>query len=272
MKTNALTFLAAALLLLAPALSSPTPSDAGPVLSVAAPVFSAAAQDARDLPDADELIARYVEAIGGRDAHADPTSIRTSGAMSIPGMGLEGEFELIQIPDVGSRMNSSMPGLGEIMAGFDGEVGWSLNPMAGPQLMEGAELEHMAERTRLAATLRDPELVLERETVDEVEVDGRPCYRVRLVWASGRESFDCYSTETGRLIRSEDVQVSEMGEVPTITEFSDYREFRGMVLPTRIVQRTMGMEQVMEITSVTVDDADADDLTPPAQIRTLLEG
>ena len=253
MKTNALTPVGVLLLLLAPALSLP-------------------AQDARDLPDADELIARYVEAIGGRDAHADPTSIRTSGTMSIPGMGLEGEFELIQVPDVGSRMNSSMPGLGEIMAGFDGEVGWSLNPMAGPQLMEGAELEHMEERSRLAAPLRDPELVLERETVDEVEVDGRPCYRVRLVWASGRESFDCYSVETGRLIRSEDVQVSEMGEIPTVTDFSDYREFHGMMLPTRMVQRTMGMEQVMEIISVTVDDADADDLAPPAQIRTLLEG
>ncbi len=241
-------------------------------LLLVAPALPAAAQDAPDLPDADELIAQYVEAIGGRDAHADPASIRTSGTMSIPGMGLEGEFELIQIPDVGSRMNSSLPGLGEIMAGFDGEVGWSLNPMAGPQLMEGVELEHMHERSLLAATLRDPEVVLERETVEEVEVDGQPCYRVRLVWASGRQSFDCYSTETGRLVRSEDVQVSEMGEVPTVTDFSDYREFHGMMLPTRMVQRTMGMEQVLEITSVAVDDADADDLAPPAPIRTLLEG
>lgn len=226
----------------------------------------------QELPQADELIAGYVEAIGGRDAHSDPTSIRTSGAMSLPGMGIDGDFELLQIPDLGSRMTSSIPGMGELMVGFDGEVGWSMNQMTGPQLMQGEELEQMQERSLLAATLRDAEAVPERETVEAIEVNGEACYRVRLTWRSGRESFDCYSAETGLLLRSEDVQVSDMGEVPTVTEYHDYAEFHGMILPTRMVQQTMGMEQVLEIQSVEVDDAGPEALEPPAQIRTLLEG
>ena len=227
---------------------------------------------AQDLPAAHVLIERYVEAIGGRDAHLAPASIRFSGTLSIPAMGLDGSFELLQIPDVGSRMSSTLPGIGDLMVGFDGEVGWSVDMLTGPQLMEGDELEHMRERALAAASFRDRKLVPERETVGRVELDGDICYRVRLVWISGRETFDCYDPETGLLLRSEDVQVTEMGEIPSVTRYSDYQEFHGMVLPSRMVQSTMGIEQILEIRDVTVNDADPGALEPPAAIRTLLEG
>lgn len=226
----------------------------------------------QELPDADDLIAAYVEAIGGREAHASSTSIRTRGILEMAAVGIEGEFELLQIPDVGSRMRSVLPGMGEMRVGFDGEVGWSMNQVAGPELMEEEEMEQIRERTLLAATLRDPEVVPERETLEEVRMDDRPCYRVRLIWASGRETHDCYSTADGLLLRSEELQVTSMGRVPTTTEFSDYREFSGLILPTRIVQETMGMRQVMRIREVILDDADPRELEPPAEVRVLLEG
>ena len=227
---------------------------------------------AQDLPDADTLIERYVEAIGGRDAHMAPASVRFTGTLSIPAMRLSGSFELLQIPDVGSRMSSALPAVGEFMVGFDGEVGWSMDMLTGPQLMEGEELEHMAERALAAASFRDRSLVPERETVGILELSEGQCYRVRLLWRSGRETFDCYHRESGLLLRSEDVQVTEIGKIPSVTDYSDYREFHGMTLPARLVQSTMGIEQVLEIENVTVDDADVDALTPPAQIQTLLEG
>lgn len=239
-------------------------------LSALATTYSPVA--AQGLPDADALIERYVEAIGGRDAHLAPVSIRFSGTLSIPAMGLTGSFELLQIPDVGSRMSSSLPGLGELMVGFDGEVGWSVDMLTGPQLMEGEELEHMGERALAAASFRDRALVPERATVGTLELPEGACYRVRLGWRSGRETFDCYHHESGLLLRSEDVQVTELGEIPSVTDYSEYREFHGMTLPTRLVQSTMGIEQILEIREVTVDDADRDALTPPAPIQTLMEG
>ncbi len=45
-----------------------------------------------------------------------------------------------------------------------------------------------------------------------------------------------------------------------------------MILPTRLLQSTMGIEQILEIREVTVDDAGRDALTPPTPIQTLLEG
>jgi zinc protease len=235
-------------------------------------LLPATPSQAQDLPPADELIAAYVEAIGGADAHAAPVSVRTSGTVSLPAMGVAGTFELLQIVSVGSRMTTSIPGVGEMHVGFDGEHGWSLNQVTGPALMTDAEVAQIRERSLLAATLRGSEVVEEAETVERTEVEGEPCWRVRLRWASGRESFDCYHAETGLLVRSEDVQVSEMGELPVTSLFEEYRDFEGMRLPTRLIQETMGMRQVMEVTSVVVDDADESALAPPPAIRTLLEG
>ena len=33
------------------------------------------------------------------------------------------------------------------------------------------------------------------ETVEKTELGGQPCYRVKIVWTSGREAFECFSAE-----------------------------------------------------------------------------
>jgi hypothetical protein len=228
--------------------------------------------EAQELPPADELTRAYVAAIGGEEAHRSATSIRTAGTITVAGMGLEGEFELTQIVGVGSIMKTNIPGIGEMQVGFDGEVGWSLNQVTGPSLMEDVELQQIRERSLLEATLRSSEVIEERETVERTEMNGRECYRVRLVWKSGRESFDCYAVDGGELVASQDVQVSAMGEMPVMSYFEEYRAYGGMRLPARIRQQSMGMEQIMQVREVIVDDADRSVLDLPPQIRTLVGG
>jgi hypothetical protein len=226
---------------------------------------------AQDLPPADELIDAYVEAIGGREANTAPSSIRTTGSIEMPAMGLQGRFELLQVTPDQSVMRISLPGLGEVQTGFDGEAGWSVNPMQGAALMQGAELAQTRARANVLATLRDPAVVPTRETVELTEYDGEACWRVRLVWISGDESYDCYSRDTGLLVSSEDSQVSPMGTMQVTTGYSDYRDFFGMVLPTRLVQTAMGQVQEMNVKEVRVDDVDAAEMAPPVAIQTLLD-
>lgn len=246
----------------------PIPSSALLIL-LATPV-ALVGQEPDTLPSAGDLIAAYVEAIGGREAHAAPTSIRSSGTLAVPDMEAEGEFELLQIPSVGSRMRTSLPGLGEMQMGFNGEAGWSVSDLTGPSLMDDQELAQVRERSLLEATLRSPEVIREAETVQRTRVDERECWRVRLTWASGRETFDCYDAETGLLVATEETQIGARGEAPLVTVYDDYREFHGMRLPTTLRQTTMGLEQIMRIQEVVVDDADEEDLAPPAPVRALL--
>jgi hypothetical protein len=227
---------------------------------------------AQDPPPADEVIERYVEAIGGAGAHTSPRSIRTTGAVEMPGFGLQGTFEVLQLLPNRSLTRVTIPGIGEILSGFDGASGWSVDPLVGASLMQGAELAQAQERANIQATLRDESVVTSRETVELSESDGEPCWRVRLVWASGSESLDCYSRDTGLLLASEDTEVTQMGEMVVTTRFSEYEPFYGMMLPTRLVQSALGQVQELRVGAVVLDDVDEAELAPPPAIRTLLGG
>ena len=187
-------------------------------------------------------------------------------------MGMQGDFEIVQMAPDQMLTRISLPGVGEILSGFDGSVGWSVNPLTGPMLMEGVELAETRERANILATLRDPVVVPQRETIELAEYDGESCWMVQLVWVSGRNSFDCYSQETGLLIASEDTQTSRMGSIEVTTRFSDYREFHGMILPTRMVQTAMGQVQEMTLREVEIDAVEIGRLAPPSSITTLLGG
>ncbi len=227
---------------------------------------------AQELPSADEIIERYVEAIGGRSLVLSITSMQTRGTMAMPAAGFEGSFTLSQHEPDMMRMEISLPGLGEILSGYDGEVGWSVNPVMGASIMEGAELEQTRERAGMAAAIRDRSVIPERETVERSESQGEACWKVRLVWASGRTSHDCYSIETGLLIYAEDVQVSAMGEIPTQILYSDYREFGGMMMPTLISASAMGQQQEMRIQDIQVGGVSESTFDLPPAIRTLIGG
>jgi hypothetical protein len=226
---------------------------------------------AQDLPDADALIAAYVEAIGGADRFRGLSSV-TRGTLSIPAAGIGGRFEMVQRYPDQMRLDVDLPGLGEILSGFNGEVGWSVNPMMGAQLMEGAELAQMQEQSGILASLRDPSVVPGRETVEQAEFEGEACWRVRLTWVSGRESFDCYSVETGLLVASESVQATAMGEMPSVSIYRDYRDVDGRVTPMRMIQRVAGQEQVMVIEEVEYGEVEEARVAPPAAIQALIGG
>ncbi len=226
---------------------------------------------AQQLPTADEIIESYVEAIGGREAHTTPESVRSTGTIEMLALGIEGEFEVLQLPPNRMLTRVVLPGVGEILSGFDGEIGWSVNPLMGAMVMEGAELAEARERADILSGIRDVSVVPQRETVELTDYEGEACWRVRLQWISGRESFDCYSERDGLLIASEDSQTSPMGVIQVTTRFSDYREFHGMVVPTRLVQTSMGQVQEMQVREVYIGGVVPADVAPPAAIRTLLD-
>jgi|GEM_PF-653099 len=214
----------------------------GAALSITAPL---AAQSA--LPPADQLVARHVEAIGGRDAVLRPSSFRTTGTFEMPAAGMSARLEVITARP--GRISSSIdiPGLGAMRSGYDGEVGWSLDPIMGARILTGGELDAMTDQANPLAMVRDASLFSSMETIERAEIGGETCYKVRLVWNTGRQSYDCYSAESGLLVATIASQESPMGTVEATSHFSDFREFGGVRYATRMVQRAMGQEQIMTV-------------------------
>jgi hypothetical protein len=225
---------------------------------------------AQDLPDAKVVIARYVDAIHG-DVVRRHTSMRTTGSFSLPAMGTTGQLEIMQARPNHMVMSVNLPGLGEIRSGFDGEVGWSMNPMEGPRLLTGKELVQQSDDAAFESGLRDASLITSMETVAQSEVEGTSCYKLRIVWKSGRETLDCYAVDTGLLIATTSRNETVMGTVEATMLYSDYREFDGFRMPTRTRQRVMNQEFVMTITSVEFGTVSKTAFEPPPEVRALLK-
>jgi hypothetical protein len=59
--------------------------------------------------------------------------------------------------------------------------------------------------------------------------------------------------------------------VATVNVLRDYRAFGAILQPTTIVQRALGFEQVVTITSCEYNTVPGDAFDPPAAIRALLK-
>jgi hypothetical protein len=224
------------------------------------------------LPAARSLIDRYVQAIGGRDAVLRHNTIRYVGTFEVPAAGVKGDLSVVQAAPNKTAMTMTMPGMGQMSQGYDGTVGWSVNPMQGPRVLEGKELEQLREDAGPAAMLRSPDRIRSAETIELTTMGGQSCYKVKITYHSGRESFDCYSPETGLLVATIQKQETPMGTIEVTTLTSDWKDFGGLKSATRLRQQMMGQEQVITIDRLEFDrPEDAKAVELPEQVKPLVK-
>lgn len=233
-----------------------------------APAFAFA--QTTPLPAARELVARHVAASGGREAFLQHQFFRAKGRFEMPAAGMTGELDIAGAQPNLVSMKITIPGAGEMLQGFDGKHGWSMDPFQGPRLIEGDELAQMMDEAEFASVLRESGNIASMETTEKVKLSEEECYKVKITWKSGRETFDCYSVTSGLLIGGFARQESPMGSVEAVTEFKDYKEFGGIKQPTTVILSVMNQQQVMTFTSYEYGPAQPAVFAPPPAIATLI--
>lgn len=231
---------------------------------------AASAQVTPTLPAGTAIVARYAAAVGG-PAFLSAKSIVTKGAMSMPAAGISATFELTQLSPNQMQMVTEIPGMGAVQAGFDGTTGWSMDPMQGPRLLTDKELDQIRDESDRRATVRAAEMFTSIVTVADTTMNSERCYLVKLVWKSGRETFDCYSPTTGLMVASRSVQKTAMGDIPVVTLLSDYKKFGDVTVATKSVQEAMGQQQVFSISSVEFGNGAGMTIAPPAAVKALVK-
>ena len=244
---------------------------AGAILPIVAAAHVASAQaTATALPPAATLLSKFAAAVGG-PAYLSAKVIVSKGALSMPAAGLNATFQMTQLAPNQMQMVTTIPGMGEVQVGFDGTNAWAMDPMQGPRVLAGAELDQMKDEADRRSSLRSPELFTSTQTVADTTMNNERCYLVKLNWKSGRESFDCYSAASGLLIASKSTQKTAMGEIPVVSLLSDYKKFGNITVPTKTVQDLMGQQQIITITSVEFGDGAGVVITPPAAVAPLIK-
>jgi hypothetical protein len=235
-----------------------------------AAVSAGAQTPSPSLPPAATLVAKYAAAIGA-PALIKAQQITTKGGMAMVAAGINATFEMVQLAPNRMQMLTTIPGVGAIQVGYDGTIAWSVDPMQGPRLLTGKEMEQIREDADPRAAARSPELFAAVQTVADTTMGGERCYLVKLTWKSGRESFDCYSPTSGLMVGSSTVQQTAMGPIPVSTVYSDYKKFGDFTMPTKTTQSMMGQQQVVTISSVEVGTGTGVKIVPPPEITALVK-
>ena len=229
-----------------------------------------AAQEA-PLPTARAVVDRSVQAMGGAAAFRAISSMRAKGVFSMVDQQVSGELEMIAARPNKLLTRVTVPGLGQIEEGYDGKIGWSINPLSGPSLVSGRALQERADEAWFDAPLHDERFVREMTVLGRELFDKRPVYRLKVVSTGGTEQIELFDVETGQQIGAEASRETPLGVLPTVTRFSEFRKFGALTFPTRVSQRALAMEQVFTLTSYEFDAVPANAFDLPAVIKALIK-
>ena len=222
------------------------------------------------LPDARTLVARHDSLVGGRAALEVHQSMRLLGTFTIAAAGIDAPLEMLKRRPNQYIFRAAIPQLGEITQGFDGQTAWSMQPGQGARILTGAAAARMAESADFFGDLHDLTKFVSVETVEETDFFGVRVYKVRFTRETGEVVHEYFSVASG-LSAGSSVEVgTAVGRQESITVLAEYREFEGVRIASRIVQRQPEYESVIRIVMVEFDRLTAAALAPPEEVQALL--
>lgn len=238
---------------------------------IALPVLQTAGQD-NELPSAEKVISRFVEVTGGMEKYKSLKTMMQKGTIANPAQGITGNVMVkIKAPDH-VKSTAEIPGLLTETSGLTDGVAWSDSSLMGTQILEGK----MKDQVLMEADFRrmyDPASVYESlETVGVEEVDGKECYKLKVVKKNGDVQHEYYSVDTGLQTRADMTMHSQMGALDVTANIKEYMEVDGMKLPKKVVQDLGGGNTIeLEFTEVKLNpDFESGTFDMPENVKKLL--
>lgn len=231
-----------------------------------APVVAAA-----QAPSADEVFARYVNAIGGKEAVMHVSSIKSTGKVDMPGTGISGSFESFAAPNrIVTKMN--IAGVGEIATGFDGSVAWEVNPMQGPRIKSDKEkISAQEEADFYASILFLKERFQSAETVGPADFGGEKTWQIKTVLKSGKIVNEFFSVATGLKVGSQAISTTDAGSTNIVTVESEYKQFGAVKRATHSEMTTGARKVVVTLTDVQLSELPETAFALPEPVKALIK-
>jgi CubicO group peptidase (beta-lactamase class C family) len=238
-------------------------------------------------PSAEEVLRQSLAARGGREARLNIQSFRAKGVVlfhteSVPYEPVITNAWPMEIRamrpdkfrfflDLNATPDASFVYLPPryFANGFDGRTAWEALPGRRPQTLEGIFREERSGQAKFFAWCADPENYRSLTNLGEISFEGRRCYELKLVRASGNIETHYYNA-TNYLLAGV-IRSSVFGPSLERYVFNDYQKFGGFQFPTRINYQaqderdTAPLQSDELITSVEVNGMKSSDFDMPRQ-------
>jgi photosynthetic reaction center cytochrome c subunit len=207
-------------------------------------------------PPAEEIIAKYADAIGGAAALGKINTRQEKGTITIGGHNLPVEIlrqsggkqlTLIHLPN------------GDNATAFDGTSGWTSSPNRPARPIPAAEVTSARVETDLQLPLHMKQLFTTLRSVAPETIAGRETNVVAGMNSGGIAAKFYFDKDSGQMLRILRYTKSPLGRNPTQIDYEDYRSQDGVRVPFRVItsrpnsRLTVQLEEVKF--NVPVDDA-----------------
>lgn len=188
--------------------------------------------------DADELIKKNIEAMGGRKAIEAVKTAKASGKFLTQGM--EFPFSMISERPNYLRIEAEVMGMTMIQA-FDGEAGWTINPMTGStdaQRMgpfENKGFKMQADQDGGLMNYKERGYTV--EFLGEEDVEGTPCYKLSMDTHEDITMVFFFDKEYFLIIKQSVTMMMDEQKVESQTYMSDFQEVGDLIAPFAIETR-----------------------------------
>lgn len=173
---------------------------------------------------ADEIIGKYIDAIGGKDKWSQVKSMKINGYIEVQGIKINFTQQAIQ--GTGVRVDAEFQGQ-KIIDITTPTMGWSQNPFGGKSTLQPISEEELQQKL--------DELDIQDEFVDYAskgstveflgkdEEEGNEFYKIKMITKNKNESVYFFDVNTS-LIYKEEKTVKQQGqEIKLITKLFDYK-------------------------------------------------
>jgi photosynthetic reaction center cytochrome c subunit len=239
-----------------------TPDVPEPVAPNPAAAAAAAAKPPA-LPAADDVIAKYVAALGGEAAIRKVTSRVVVGTLDYGEVGGAGGVE--EAKAVPFELDQKSPNMSVLFdrdpkdttaSGYDGTAAWIQNAAGKVGDLTGAKLGRAKRNADLYEPLDLKKEYLRMNVASIEKIDGHDTYKV-LALAQGEPATELYfDTQSGLLVRKIFYDPNPVGQDPTNVDYSDYRPTPdGVKFPYTIKSYSLppdsrGADATMHITNI----------------------
>ncbi|MBI2518592.1 MAG: hypothetical protein HYV95_17085 [Opitutae bacterium] len=227
--------------------------------------WSPPAELVADLERIEQTLARFRAAAGQPVDLAKVKTRFSRGHVEVTTSGVTFATIISQKAPNKILIEQEVPGMGKVLQGFDGAIGWAWSELQGYRQLVGPELAQLVAIGELHPITKLGEQIPLRKWLGErTEKDGRKLAVIELATVQGSAGVHYFDVATGLLVRVETIiQAGPGGMLKVTADIGDYRRIDGELIAFSNTITNPAMRLVTTLDSVEHNRELADEIFHP---------
>ncbi len=191
--------------------------------------------------DLDQVLAKYYEAIGGLEKWQGLNTMVMTGTMKSAEqtMPITASYERPAKCRIEFNIKDTM--MAQV---YGGHFGWQLNPLSGnpdPSPMSQGRTRYLRDTCGIESSLIDyKKKGYQVKLLGKEKIDGKEAYKINLKYPSRNIETYYIDTKTFLITRTLGIYNMDGNEIRTTTNFYDYKDTDGYVVPYKLIIKIHG--------------------------------